>query len=90
MIIHLDALATSHSWVYGYGVDDEFKGYEPAARYLGLSKHSLRAYVLRGIGPEVARREPDRQYIRPVFTRAELDRWQRERPGQGARSDLRR
>lgn len=72
-----------------------FVGYGPAAEYLGLARNTLSSYVARGIGPTVAtnedgteRREIVGQYVLPVFTQAELDRWQGERPGQGARTDL--
>lgn len=66
----------------------EFQGYGPAAEYLGLKRNTLSSYVARGIGPEIDRREADGQYNLPVFTRAELDRWSKDRPGQGARTDL--
>jgi hypothetical protein len=67
----------------------EFVGYGPAAEYLGLKRNTLSSYVARGIGPEA---KPDRQaegqYNLPVFTRASLDAWKANRPGQGARTDL--
>lgn len=66
----------------------EFVGYGPAAEYLGLRRNTLSSYVARGIGPEIKRRDPDGQYNLPVFDKAELDRWQKDRPGQGARTDL--
>lgn len=70
------------------GETTEFVGYGPAAEYLGLRRNTLSSYVARGIGPEIERRQVDGQYNLPVFTRAELDRWKADRPGQGARTDL--
>lgn len=67
---------------------DEFVGYGPAAKYLGLRRNTLSSYVARGIGPTIERRQVDGQYNLPVFTRGELDRWKADRPGQGARTDL--
>lgn len=66
----------------------EFVGYGPAAEYLGLKRNTLSSYVARGIGPAKERSEQDGQYVLPVFTRTELDRWKAVRPGQGARTDL--
>lgn len=66
----------------------EFVGYGPAAKYLGLQRNTLSSYVARGIGPAKDRSEQDGQYVLPVFKRAELDRWKADRPGQGARTDL--
>jgi len=66
----------------------EFVGYGPASEYLGLRRNTLSSYVARAIGPQVSERRPDGQYVLPVFTRTELDRWKAERPGQGARTDL--
>lgn len=67
---------------------EEFRGYGPAARYLGLRRNTLSSYVARGIGPMKIRSETDGQYVLPVFARTELDRWKADRPGQGARTDL--
>lgn len=67
---------------------DEFVGYGPAAEYVGVQRNTLSGYVARGIGPMADRHEPHGQYILPVFTRAELDEWVKNRPGQGARTDL--
>lgn len=68
---------------------EKFVGYKAAAEYLNIRRNTLSSYVTRGIGPK-AEPEPeaDGQYNLPVFTRAELDRWRDERPGQGARTDL--
>lgn len=66
----------------------EFVGYGPAAEYLGLQRNTLSSYVTRGIGPQICERRPEGQYVFPVFTREELDRWKAQRPGQGARTDL--
>lgn len=63
--------------------EQEFIGFGPAATYLGMKGATLRAYVLRNQGPAIERRELDRQYLRPVFTLAELKRWKASRPGQG-------
>lgn len=54
-------------------------GYGPAAAYVGLKLFTFRAYVYRGRGPAIARREIEGHYIRPVFTVAGLDRWVRVR-----------
>lgn len=68
---------------------DTFVGYGPAARYLGLKRNTLSSYVTRGIGPKMeSERAVDGQYNLPVFTRAALDLWIKDRPGQGARTDL--
>jgi hypothetical protein len=66
----------------------ELIGYTEAAQYLGMEPNTLSGYVSRGIGPQVSDRRPDGQYVRPVFTREDLDRWKNERRGQGFRSDL--
>ncbi len=66
-----------------------YVGFGPAAAYLGLRRNTLSSYVTRGIGPvPEPKREANGQYLLPVFLEAELDRWQAERPGQGARTDL--
>jgi hypothetical protein len=67
---------------------EKFVGYGPAAEYLGLKRNTLSSYAARGIGPQVSHHEVVDQYNKPVFTRAELDRWSESRPGQGARTDL--
>lgn len=66
----------------------EFVGYRAAAEYLGIQRNTLSSYVTRGIGPKSDRTQAEGQYNLPVFTRAELDRWRKHRPGQGARTDL--
>lgn len=66
----------------------EFVGYGPASEYLGLQRNTLSSYVARGIGPQSCEKRPEGQYVLPVFTQAELDRWKASRPGQGARTDL--
>lgn len=63
-------------------------GYEAAAKYLGLKRNTLSSYVARGIGPKVTGREVQGQYVLPTFTQADLDEWSKDRPGQGARTDL--
>lgn len=66
-----------------------YVGYGPAAEYLGLRRNTLSSYVTRGIGPTALdEREPDGQYLLPVFTQEALDEWKANRPGQGARTDL--
>lgn len=68
---------------------ERFVGYGPAAKYLGLKRNTLSSYVARGIGPTAEpEREAEGQYNLPVFTRESLDAWKRDRPGQGARTDL--
>ncbi len=66
-----------------------YVGFGPAAAYLGLARNTLSSYVTRGIGPNAEdEREPQGQYLLPVFLEGELDRWKAGRPGQGARTDL--
>lgn len=73
----------------GMAEDQRFVGYGPAAAYLGLKRNTLSSYVARGIGPETEPEpEAQGQYNLPVFTRAKLDAWKANRPGQGARTDL--
>lgn len=67
---------------------EEMVGYQAAADYLGLKRNTLSAYCSRGAGPKLARSTFRGQYVQPVFTRAELDRWRANRPGQGRRTDL--
>jgi hypothetical protein len=67
---------------------DTFVGYGPAAEYLGLQRNTLSSYSARGIGPRVVEFDFSGQYRQPVFTKADLDKWRAERPGQGARTDL--
>lgn len=74
---------------------EEFVGYGPAAKYLGLRRNTLSSYQARGIGPRMKTGEdgePVRvasgQYLLPVFLKADLDEWRQNRPGQGARTDL--
>lgn len=66
----------------------EYRGYEAAAKYLGLKRNTLSSYVARGIGPVVSRREVEGQYVIPIFAEGDLDQWAKDRPGQGARTDL--
>lgn len=69
--------------------DRRYVGFGPAAAYLGLQRNTLSSYVTRGIGPvPLPDREAQGQYLLPVFTEGELDRWRDDRPGQGARTDL--
>lgn len=65
----------------------EYVGYGPAAEYLGIARNTLSSYVSRGTGPQVTGRRMAGQYVLPVFTQEDLDRWQESRPGQGARTD---
>lgn len=67
---------------------DTFVGYRSAGDYLGLKRNTLSSYVTKGTGPAVSGRVIRGQYVLPVFTRDELDRWKSDRPGQGARTDL--
>ena len=67
---------------------EEFEGYGPAAKYLGLKRNTVSSYVARGIGPESFETRAVGQYNVPVFTRQALDTWRDSRPGQGARTDL--
>jgi hypothetical protein len=69
-------------------IPEEFIGYAAAGKYLGLRGDTLSSYVSHGHGPTKDRDVREGQYVRPVFTRTELDRWQSQRPGQGRRTDL--
>jgi transcriptional regulator with XRE-family HTH domain len=66
----------------------EFVGYGPAADYLGLRRNTLSSYEARGIGPKISDRRAVEQYNMPVFLKTDLDEWKKNRPGQGARTDL--
>lgn len=66
----------------------EFVGYGPAAEYLGLARNTLSSYVARGIGPVPDRIQTEGQYNLAVYSKATLDQWNADRPGQGARTDL--
>jgi hypothetical protein len=67
---------------------ETFVGYGPAAAYLGLQRNTLSSYAARGIGPKQLGVQADGQYNLPVFSKTDLDEWQANRPGQGARTDL--
>lgn len=74
---------------------EEFVGYGPAARYLGLKRNTLSSYTAKGVGPPTKRdangnpvRVAEGQYLLPVFLKRDLDTWRDSRPGQGARTDL--
>jgi len=68
--------------------DEEFIGYGPAGKYVGLKPNTVSFYCQRGSGPEIDRRVADRGYYRPVFKKSKLDEWMSKRPGRGFRSDL--
>lgn len=68
--------------------ETEFVGYGPAAEYLSLARNTLSSYVARGRGPEISYRKAEGQYNLPVFTKAALDDWVADRPGQGSRTDM--
>ena len=54
------------------------------AEHLGLSVRTIQAYRLDGRMP------PATMVGRtPTWTREQIDQWQANRPGQGARTDLR-
>lgn len=65
-----------------------FVGYGPAADYLGLKRNTLSSYSARGVGPRIADHEYRDQYRMPIFRKEDLDDWTANRPGQGARTDL--
>lgn len=67
--------------------DEEFIGYQAAADYLGIRKGTLSWYMGKGYGPDFKERRAMGQYNRYIFTRAQLDYWQANRPGRGARTD---
>ena len=55
------------------------------AEHLGLSVRTVEAYRRDGRMPEATMVGRT-----PTWTRAQIDQWQVNRPGQGARTDLRR
>ena len=54
------------------------------AEYLGLSIRTVETYRADGRMPE-----PTMVGRTPTWTREQIDQWQANRPGQGARTDLR-
>lgn len=62
-------------------------GNAAAAAHVGVATSTWSAYVSRGQAPGPYRREIAGGHALPVWRRADLDRWQR--PGRGARTDLR-
>ena len=54
------------------------------AEYLGLSIRTVEAYRADGRMPE-----PTMVGRTPTWTREQIDQWQANRPGRGARTDLR-
>lgn len=71
-----------------FSEDHEFVGFKPAADYLGMDTNTLSSYDSKGVGPVVKERRVDRQYVKAVYTKRDLDAWVAQRPGQGARTDL--
>lgn len=61
----------------------ELIGNEAAAEYVGVSVNTWRPYVARGHAPPPDRREVKGGHAVPVWRKTTLDRWLRERPGQG-------
>ena len=55
------------------------------AEYLGLSIRTVETYRADGRMPE-----PTMVGRTPTWTREQIDAWQANRPGRGARTDLRR
>ena len=53
------------------------------AEYLGLSVRTVETYRADGRLPE-----PTMVGRTPTWTRAQIDQWQANRPGRGARTDL--
>ncbi|MBP6526573.1 MAG: helix-turn-helix domain-containing protein [Dermatophilaceae bacterium] len=54
------------------------------AEYLGLSVRTVETYRADGRLPK-----PTMVGRTPTWTRAQIDQWQANRPGRGARTDLR-
>ena len=54
------------------------------AEYLGLSVRTVETYRADGRMPE-----PTMVGRTPTWTREQIDQWQANRPGRGARTDLR-
>lgn len=62
-------------------VSDEEKviGNAAAAEYVGVSVNSWRPYVARGQAPPPVSRQLDKGHALPVWTKAQLDEWMRNR-----------
>jgi hypothetical protein len=73
--------------ITGKPADTELVGYEAAGAYVGVSGNTLSSCVSAGTGPDVHKRIYVGQYRRPVFLASELERWVKNRPGKGARTD---
>lgn len=77
--------------MYGYGMtaslDQELIGYAAAGAHVGVSANTLSSCVSQGTGPDIHERRYVGQYRRPVFLASELERWVKNRPGKGARTD---
>lgn len=71
----------------GVSADQEFIGHGPAGAHVGVSANTLSSCVSAGTGPDVHRWAYVGQYRRPVFLASELERWVKNRPGKGARTD---
>ncbi len=71
----------------GAVADQEFVGYKAAGAYVGVSANTLSSCVSQGTGPDILRKVARGQYVSPVFTASELERWVKNRPGRGARTD---
>lgn len=76
-------------WGVDQNADEEIKGNEEAARYVGVSVNTWRPYVARNQAPRPDRREIQGGHAVPVWKRSTLDKWKANRPGPGARTDLR-
>jgi len=59
---------------------------EEAVDIAGLKRSTFSAYVARGSAPEHVAVMGNRR----LYDRAEIENWAANRPGQGARTDLRR
>ena len=65
-------------------MEEELIGNEAAAAYVGVSANTWRPYVARGQAPPPDRRQGSKGHYLPVWSRATLDAWMRDRPGPGA------
>jgi hypothetical protein len=62
---------------------DELVGNATAAAHIGVAPSTWRSWVQRGYAPAPIRRQIRGGHALPVWDRAEVDRWQASRRGQG-------
>jgi DNA-binding transcriptional MerR regulator len=67
-------------------VPEERLSVSAAAKRAGIKTDTFRAYVSRGLAPQPD--GVDETFGRKYWYAATIDRWDAERPGRGARTDL--